>query len=368
MHSIRKNKFIAAMASPKIAVYCLLLLCILTVCGTLYQVSYGIHEAKARYFTSWYFLVWDIVPLPGGQSVMWCFSINLLSSLIYRIELKWKKAGFALTHLGLLLFCFAALWTYLFSVESYLTLEEGASSNVSTSRYHWELAVWKIENGKKYVESQTLNSNIGKDDKFSFHNNEVQFTVLELYHNCSPSYSKEGRDLKNASGYSKIIQKKLQPDQTLNRPGGIFILEQNQDKILLIGEENNDLKLNSKKSSYFTHLRRKRNPLPVTLRLDDVNMKNYSGTQIASHYESRVYINGDGMPRQTRISMNNPLRISDFTFYQSGYRNSGNSEFSTLSVVKNSGRLLPYIASFIMGLGLLVESFYRMFKIKKRNK
>ncbi len=51
--------------------------------------------------------------------------------------------------------------------------------------------------------------------------------------------------------------------------------------------------------------------------------------------------------------MNRPLRTGGYTFYQSSYAEDGRGgESSTFSVVRNSGRWLPYISSALLFLGL----------------
>ena len=51
--------------------------------------------------------------------------------------------------------------------------------------------------------------------------------------------------------------------------------------------------------------------------------------------------------------MNRPLRYRGYTFYQSSYAEDGRGgESSTFSVVRNSGRWLPYVASALLFLGL----------------
>jgi len=54
--------------------------------------------------------------------------------------------------------------------------------------------------------------------------------------------------------------------------------------------------------------------------------------------------------------MNNPLRHKDLTFYQASYSiDSQGREASTLAVVKNSAQLLPYMASTLTFLGLVIH-------------
>jgi hypothetical protein len=96
-------------------------------------------------------------------------------------------------------------------------------------------------------------------------------------------------------------------------------------------------------------------PLPFTLRLDDFQKDVYPGTTVARAYTSHVTIR-DGESEWTAvIGMNQPLRHRGFTLYQSAFEEGPDGQTSIFSVVKNSGRLLPYLATWIVGIGLALH-------------
>ncbi len=84
--------------------------------------------------------------------------------------------------------------------------------------------------------------------------------------------------------------------------------------------------------------------------------------------ESLVEIQMEGAKREKLISMNVPLRHADWTFYQSSYlvNSQTGEESSVLAVVKNKGRVLPYIATFVTILGLIIHFLTVAFRQKKR--
>ena len=95
-------------------------------------------------------------------------------------------------------------------------------------------------------------------------------------------------------------------------------------------------------------------------------MDKHPGTEIASRYQSLVEIQNEGLSREVLIYMNHPLRYKDYTFYQASYAiDQQGREYSTFAVVKNSGRLLPYIASGVVFLGLLTHFLAMAFRKKK---
>lgn len=103
-------------------------------------------------------------------------------------------------------------------------------------------------------------------------------------------------------------------------------------------------------------LRRLRVPLPATIKLIDFRREMYQGSGIAKSYASLVMVEpGNENERQVLISMNKPLRLQDFTFYQSSFSSApGGREISTFSVVQNYGRLMPYIATGATVVGMMI--------------
>ena len=64
--------------------------------------------------------------------------------------------------------------------------------------------------------------------------------------------------------------------------------------------------------------------------------------------------------RDILIKMNEPLRYKGHTFYQASFIEGKLNDTSVLAVVKNYGRLFPYISSIIMCFGLLVHMILKV--------
>ncbi len=97
--------------------------------------------------------------------------------------------------------------------------------------------------------------------------------------------------------------------------------------------------------------------------LKKFNMGTYQGTRRAMSYESLVEVPQLG---ERLISMNEPLKYKNFTFYQSSFESSpedGRPTASILSVNYDPGRFLKYLGSLIMVFGIM-----HLFWWKKRNK
>ena len=89
---------------------------------------------------------------------------------------------------------------------------------------------------------------------------------------------------------------------------------------------------------------------------------------MAKSYSSDVILIDGDISRPVLIQMNEPLRYMDYTFYQSSFNEGPNVDTTILAVVKNYGRLFPYISSLTISLGILVHmirKFPTLFRRKR---
>ena len=343
-------------------VFCLLSLFILTFWGTVYQVYYGLYPAQQKFFQSFFFFILGFIPFPGAQLVMWVMFINLIFVALFRFIYQWDRIGIMIIHIGLLLFLISAFVTFHCIQESSLSLVEEEGSNVASAYHDWELAVWKETDGLKrkiiaydaarFVAGQTLDFN-----EYGFN-----LSIKSYYANCKAYAASERMAINtiiNASGIVSLTAIPGDHDPAKNAPGIVFLLKQKSNpekEILLYGGESAPTRLTVNKETYYFILRHKRFPLPFTLKLLEFRMKKHPGTEVARSFESTVEIETPAMSRQTVISMNNPLRYRNYTFYQASYGTDAQGrQFSTLAVVRNSGRLLPYISCIVTFAGLLMH-------------
>ena len=378
MHPLRKkfckNPIIQNLSSVKIAVVCLALLFILTLWGTIDQVSNGLYLAQARFFNSWAFTFWGFVPFPGARLVLWVFFINLVCAGIVRHVFRWSNAGIIITHFGLLLFLVAAFVTYHGMQESNITLREGEGANVSTAYHNWEVSLWAQEGDQKNVVAFDADQ-LKKGQKLNFDKFGISAVVEEYYRSCDAFRDSEagGSEVPlNNAGIQSLKELPLDKEPQNNYPGGIFQLDgidQGKVEILLYGAETDPLLITKNGKNYYVMLRRKRYPMPFTIELKDFTMERHPNTEMARSYKSLVNVLSHGVSREVLISMNEPLRHKNYTFYQASYSvDRSGYEHSTLAVVKNTGRLLPYIATFVTVAGLIVHLLLMAFgaNIKKQ--
>ena len=377
MHPLRKqlnrNPVIKFLSSVKITVACLVLLFILTFWGTIDQVYNGLYLAQARFFNSWAFTFWGFVPFPGAQLVLWVLFINLSCVALTRLVYQWSKIGIIIIHVGLLTFFVAAFITFHGVRESHIALMEGEAANVSQAYHNWELAVWTQAGHQKKVIAYDAD-HLKPGQKLDFERTGLSLMVESYYKNCDAygAVPGQGDVLLNSSGIGLIKPKPYDKELEKNTPGGIFRLEgadQGVVDILLYGGERDPLLIDRGEETYRVLLRRKRFVLPFILKLKDFMMERHPNTEIARSYQSLVDVICGGASREVMISMNNPLRHKQYTLYQASYSiDNFGRERSTLAVVENAGRLLPYIATFITFAGLAVHLLMMAFESKFRLK
>lgn len=111
-------------------------------------------------------------------------------------------------------------------------------------------------------------------------------------------------------------------------------------------------------------LRFERTYKPYSVKLIDVSKTDYAGTETPRDYRSIVRVvqpaSGDqkAVDFEKPIWMNNPMRFAGETFYQTSYSPPDprtGKEQTTLSVVRNTGWMIPYVACMIVAVGMLAH-------------
>lgn len=367
------KELLKPLASLKLTVVCLVILTVLVLWGTVYQAEHGLYQAQQKFFYSWFFMIFGIIPFPGTVLVMFVLFVNLVFSLIFRIGFRWSNLGNIVTHLGIIILLVGGGLTFYFSEESSLSLREGENSSWSTSRTLWEVAVWKNTGGDKDVYAMDADG-LDPGDQLVFQDLNLRLKVTEFYGNCIGLTGGAGGDkpVSNASGI-KVIKKKPEALEVGdNVPGLVFDVEPigggEGPRVLLYGRDQVPTASPVNQVSHGFSLRRKKMPLPINVFLKDFRMKMYPNSNIVKSYESTVRItDAEGLDRDVVISMNKPLREVNFTFFQSSYYIAPDgTQYSIFAVVKNVGRLLPYISSITIFTGMLIHFLVMMFRRRKK--
>jgi hypothetical protein len=350
----RVGRLIDFTASLEFTVYILLLFLILVIWGTVYQASNGLYAAQKEIFHAWVHWVTGFIPIPGLILVGAALFLNLLAALILRIPWRLQNAGLLLIHLGLIVFLVGGFVARRLSQESFLTLVEGEASGFCSAYRDWEIALWSEHAGVRTVAAIPIRG-LRAGEVLTFKAFGRSLTVDAVYPNSRLSAT-EG-----------LLTLPVQTEAELNLPG-LVLRSESGERVLLHASQAMETPLAKAHQNLTLSLRPRRFPLPVVLKLLDFRKTTYPGSEIPKGFESQVeLLFPDGFRREARISMNRPLRIGPYTFYQSSYDESGGLERSTFSVVRNRLRLLPYAASLLTFLGLLWFGVQTMwgFRVKK---
>ena len=155
---------------------------------------------------------------------------------------------------------------------------------------------------------------------------------------------------------SGIMYKIISDVESIN---GYYIYQLEKQKPEIITINNQD---------YALLLRPERTYLPFEIQLVDFKKIMHPGTKIAKSFSSEVYLVENEKSRRVLIEMNAPLRHKGYTLYQASYAELDNGKEATvLAVVKNYGRLFPYISSIIMCIGVLLQMIFRIPRLLKND-
>ena len=360
------KKMIKIISHPKIFVYTVIWLMVLTVLGTISQRDIGLYASQQKFFSSYITWFKDSIPMPGGRLTMIVILVNLMSMLFKPNIWKLKKIGIIIVHIGAVLLFIGAGVTAIFSYEGNVVIKEGSQSNHMSDYHNMELAIVntsKIDFNEYTVFDQPL---LIKGSKLEHESLGFTIEIMEYYNNCQvvrrvePFQTPYEGMLKNFD----IMELNLEKENTQNRSGIIFKIsniDHNRDGIfgLVLGQPvTQTATINNQKFDFL--FQKKRTYLPFSIELIDFKKVLHPGTDIAKSFSSEINLIENGVPRRVLIKMNEPLRHRGYTFFQASFIEDQEGESTVLATVKNYGRLFPYVSSIIMALGLLMHLFINL--------
>lgn len=381
--------FLKPLASLKLTVFCLLFGFVLVLAGTFAQVHISNYEAQVRYFNAWIVFWspegshWKIPVFPGGWLIGGVLLVNLVVALILRFQFSAKKMGLWMSHLGIIVLLVGEFAAGFCKTESYMRIEMGQTLNYSEDFTKNELVF--IDTSPKDHDDIISVSETALLQGGDLKNPKLPFTirVRGYYPNSTPmmlSAPESSSALKTTNGIGNMLcfannTAPIGTDQDaipailielLNEKGsmGTWLLSTWLTKPKLAAEVQNWLgdtqgvvaELQSFTYSnrlYQIALRPKRYYKTYSLKLLEFKHEIYTGSSIPKNFASRVHLSDParGENRDILIYMNNPLRYHGETFYQSSFE-SGDT-VTVLQDVRNPVSITPYVASAMVGLGLL---------------
>ena len=362
--------------SLKLTTWSLIFLSFLTFFGTLYQTEAGLYEAQVLYFYSWFFkfrppgLESFWIPFPGAQLVCWVLTINLMMVSLFRFDWSLRKLGILIMHSGILILLIGGGITYYWAEESQLSLKEGESANFAVAYHDWELSVYQVnEDSSLNVYARDLKDlSVGKS--VAWPEQGIHIKMHFVHQNALAYAMQEGvkdEGYVNQAGVAYLQAQEPNSDPVLNTPGiafGVEVDSKEVTRLMLYGLEPVGTKIPIEQGEWFFQLIRKRFPLQFRVELLDFVKSTHTNTTIASAYESKIKLTQEGLrDKEALVYMNNPFRTADLTFFQASFgQDKMGGESSTLAVVENPGRLIPYISSLVTGFGLMLHFLMTLFR------
>ena len=293
-----------------------------------------------------------------------------------------KRAGIVLLHGGIALMMFSELLVGLTAVESQISLQEGERSDFARDVRSVELAI--VQSTDDESERHTVSPErklLSSLEGSKVEDQQLPFGVKVTEYFKNARVLRIGPVMKAVAtegvGKGAIIEP-LAPSTGTNSDSGvdypaayIKLTKPGSDEelgIYLISARLTEGvgltdKIEVDGKTYSIGLRFKRIYKPYIVELKDVSKTDYLGTNTPRDYSSHIHItDGSKTPAQDfeyHVWMNNPLRYSGETFYQSGYddgiRSGSGIEGTTLQVVTNSGWMIPYVSCMIVAVGMLFQ-------------
>ena len=372
------DRLINFFTSLRLTVVCLALALVLVFWGTLAQVDLGLYKAQNEFFRS--FIIywgpkgasWRIPVFPGGYLIGGVLLINLLASQIRRYAFSASKIGLWMVHVGLILLLLGQLLTDLLSRESTLHLREGEARNYSETEREAELAV--IDTTDPDADRVVAISQGVLATQKSIRPGDLPFTIRVKQFFANSRVEERGADaaqpLAATEGTGRRATVRELPHVTeMDRrdvPSAVLELETPQGSLgtWLVSEfidEPQTFTWNNR--TYAMTLRPLRHYKPYSIQLLKFQHDVYPGTDppIPKNFSSRILLQRPetGEKREVLIYMNNPLRYSGETYYQSGF--DPDNRGTILQVVHNPSWLTPYFSCVLVGLGLVVQFTTHLF-------
>ncbi len=355
---------------PTIVFWTLPWLLILLTLGTLAQREIGLHQAQKLFLSSFFFWIGSI-PLPGMGFTISILFIAMVVKFVFYSPFCLARAGIILSHLGVLLLLSGGIITHLSQQEWSITIAENDESNILSDYHQRVLKIYKDATLVQQIPFENIEVNQPlKIQKVKIQGENFTLTPTFMCKNCDQAPppaeeipAKEIKAIKRFGIMQKISfkEKPIEKEDSRNL-GGIELmlagLDKEQDGLYATLE---DVPMrpsfDTKTGTITLQMSRAETILPFFIRLEEFKKEDYPGTQMARSYSSQVIIKDGELKWPALIRMNEPLRYKGYTFYQSSFIEAPQGNKTILSVVRNKGRIFPYIASGIIFLGLLLHCF-----------
>ena len=356
------KRVITFLGSLQLTVIALLVLMILIITGTLYQVDHGIYAAQQHFFKAWIVFFKGVLPFPAVKSVVAVLTINLIAAAVRKRPFTIRTAGLFIMHIGVIVLVGGSVVTSYFVQESAITLTQGQSTNTTYDFSTWNfiISVNGTKDGKHYKKVYRYPLTKLRNGKcIKLAPSPVTSTIKKVYSNCASQISSDSQSI------TGLVERPPAKEQGRNFPGVTFSIAAPGPNA---GGVTRHLYAGSMIPESFTFgpdtivltLQPHSIELPMRITLSRFEVQWHPGTSKAKSFKTRLRLFAKHLDREVTIEMNRPFRYQSFTFYQMGYNGEEGNYSSTLAIVKNPLRYMPYISSLIIVVGLFLHFFIKM--------
>ena len=358
------------LANPDIMFFTLIWLMVILVAGTVAQKYIGLFEAQRMFFSS-FVLWWGFMPLPGGAAALTLVFTALSAKLLCASRWNIKSSGTVVTHIGALLLLFGGFLTGIAAVEGSMVIAEGETVNFITDGQARELAIEDASTGASVLavpwERLAPGLRIPVPDAGA-----LALEIVQTCRNCAgirrAPHDQAGGKFKGWATNHEL--RAIPPAQQAedNKSGTTFTISgSNADGIYSAVDILAPVLAEADGRRYDISIRKRRIALPFAIMLERFDRQTHPGTDIPSLYRSDIILKDGAAEWKSVIRMNAPLRYQGYSIYQSSFIESeGQKPATVLAVVKNAGRMFPYISGLVTGVGLLLVMVMRLPAIARR--
>lgn len=341
------KRFLKSLARTDLFFWAIVYLMVLLFAGTLAQKWIGLYQAQEIYFAAWVIWVGGILPVPGTMAVMAFITLGLIAR-VFVYPWIWPKAGTIIVHFSALVLLIGGFVMSLVTEEGAIVLAEGESKDYVTDYFDVELVIG--EDNLVVPQRRLFAGEIVRGEGVPF-----ETEIVAFYQHAEPV-------MVDGQIGVKALPRLSVEEENLSA----LVVRVHGEERVLFEDLPMPVRVEHEGVAYEFKLRHVRRALPFAIELVKFEREVYPGTNQPRSYYSDVVVY-DGLARwPSRIGMNEPLRYKGYSFYQSSFLQGGLGERSVLAVVKNEGRLFPYIASGLLALGLLVTVAQRWRGLMKK--
>jgi hypothetical protein len=344
----------------RLTIFLLFKLFFLILFATFAQVDRGIFLANKLYFTSWF--VWgNGFPIFfGGYTIGALLVINLLCSHSTKFKKSRAYIGIFFIHFGLVLLIIGAGLTSFFGQEMQIAIKEGESKNYLDFPSQFNVVI---------IDASESSHDMLYEYEIDDLKQGINFkgSKIKLMH-LSPNAIINQRGIDNLSynqlgqTYKLISMPKTYKMTERNVPGIKLSIsnEKGSNLYMLWGGSSIYQSAEISNKSYLIKLRPKREYLDFSLNLLDFQRHTYQQSNTVERFKSMIEVVTNEGRIPFTIQMNDPLRYSGYTFFQSSFTEDETT--SVFQVVKNPSWIMPYLSSVIIISGLFIQMLGSMRK------